>query len=255
MEMKLYAFSTGSIRVKKGIFAPGRDDDKLIEAPVQCFLIIHPKGAVLVDTGIDYHLSKDPEAYWGKISNAFYPLTRPGTDIFTQLENIGYGQDSIGYVILSHMHMDHVGNNRYFTAAGFFVQEAEYKTALKPDSKADGYYRRDWDYPLLYKCLKGRKDLFDDGRIVMEPLPGHTDGMQVVIVDMPKSGKIVLASDAAAMTENLEHEVVPRNIKNKDEYLDSIRFLKRLKDEGALIICGHDPEQWNEIKTAPDYYE
>ena len=254
MEIKLYAFSTGTMTIKKGIFAPGKDDDAKIKVPIQCFLIIHPKGKVLVDTGIEIEVGIDPQGYWGNAAKSFRPSISPSEGLTTQLKSLGYSNEDIEYVILSHLHMDHAGGLKGFPYSNIFVQEKEMKSAQKPESEIKGYYRRDWDYPLLYSLLKGRKDLFGDGTIVIEPLPGHTDGMQVVILDLPKSGKIVLASDAAAMLENLNDGVIARNIQNKDDYQRSIQFLRNLKEQGALIICGHDPEQWENLKKSPEYY-
>lgn len=151
--------------------------------------------------------------------------------------------------------MDHCGNLKHFPYANMFVQDKEFAMAQHPKCEFYGYYRRDWDYPFLYTRLKGSRDLFNDGTIIMEPMPGHTDGMQVIVINLPKSGTIVIASDAAAMEENLNRGVVPRNIRNKEEYLESIAKLQKMKKDGALIICGHDPNQWKKIKKAPKYYE
>src|SRR5665647_1304570 len=150
MEMKLYAFSVGTMTVKKGIFASGKEGDKKIKVPVECFLIVHPKGTVLFDTGIGVEVGLDPEGCWGSAAKAFQPSICESEDLVTQLRSVGYSYKDIGYVVLSHMHMDHVGCLRWFGYSNILVQDAEMKLAQKAKAERNGYYRRDWDYPFIY---------------------------------------------------------------------------------------------------------
>ena len=48
------------------------------------------------------------------------------------------------------------------------------------------------------KTIDGQFDLFDDGKIVLVPLPGHTPGTMGALVKLDRSGEFLLASDAAS---------------------------------------------------------
>lgn len=253
--MKLFLLSGGQIQMKKGVFTPGFNDEETIEIPLPVFLIRHPQGNVLFDTGITPEIASDPQKHWGGMAKVFRPSLLPGQHLLDQLQTLGLSPKDIHYVILSHLHMDHAGNNRFFKHAELIVQHDEMQAAKKPENEGRGYYRRDWDHNLRYRILHGSLDLFTDGRIVLEPLPGHTAGLQIALLEMPNSGKIVLASDASLMAENLEHAIIPKNVHQIEAYLRSRDRLLALRAQGALIVYGHDMRQWNSLKLAPEYYD
>lgn len=252
--MKMFLFTCGNVTLKKGLFTPGRGDKDIMEAPVPCILIKHAGGNILFDTGIRAEVAEDPLKYWGGVARAFWPSLSQDEDIVKQLSRVGCSPAQIDYVVVSHLHMDHVGNNRLFHNAQFLVQETEMQEAGKPDSENNGYFRQDWDHPLNYKAFDGSLDIFGDGTVVLLHMPGHTAGQQIAIVNLPSGKKIVLASDAAVTLENLRDGLTPRNILQPGPYAKSIAYLKNLEDNGALVICGHDPVQWHSLVKYPGYY-
>lgn len=253
--MKLFLLTCGSIRMKRGVFTPGQDDDHILDIPLPVFLIKHPSGNVLFDTGIRRDTAEAPLEHWGGMAKAFRPSMLPEQHVLTQLASLGVSHTDIRYVIISHLHMDHAGNNRFFPNARIIVREEEMCEASKPENEGKGYYKSDWRHNLDYQLISKNLDLFGDGRVCLEHLPGHTPGLQIAVLDLPVSGKIVLASDAAALSDNLLQGIVARNIYQLHPYLDSLHRLQELHKSGALIICGHDPQQWNSLKLAPAYYE
>ena len=77
-----------------------------------------------------------------------------------------------------------------------------------------------------------------------------------LIVNLDKEGKIVLAMDAIGFKENLELRVQPgRNLWSYDEAMKSMDKILALKEEGAGIFLGHDPDFFKTIRWAPEYYE
>ena len=253
--MKLYLLTCGSIRMKKGVFTPGQDADQTLDIPLPVFLIRHPAGNVLFDTGIRRDTAEAPLEHWGGMAKAFRPSLPPEQHVICQLASLGVSPADIRYVIISHLHMDHAGNNRFFPNAQFIVRKEEMCDAAKPENEGKGYYFSDWRHDLDYRIISKNLDLFGDGRVCLEHLPGHTPGLQIAVLDLPVSGKIVLASDAAALLENLNQGIVARNIFQVQPYLHSLHRLQELQNAGALIICGHDPQQWTSLKLAPAYYE
>ena len=98
-------------------------------------------------------------------------------------------------------------------------------------------------------------DIFGDGRVVLLPLPGHTPGLTGVLASLPNSGAYLLASDAVALREHLDLEIIPKNTWNRDLHAKSHAEIKRIERSGAAVMCGHDLAQWSAIRTAEDYYD
>ena len=107
--MRLYGFSWGSLTIGKGVlqnFAPMQPP---IQIPVGFYVVKHPKGYVLFDTGCNDKVISDP-GYWGPLYKALVPTATEGMGIDQQLAKIGVRPDDIKYVVVSHMHLDHGAN-------------------------------------------------------------------------------------------------------------------------------------------------
>ena len=236
MEMKLYCFRVGGIRF------PGAEDD----LPIYAYLIEHPKGRVLVDTGESYPL---------RDSNA---VMEEEETILPQLEKLGYGPEDVDYVVLSHLHLDHAGYMSAFPHATFLVRKEELRAAWWPEPFELGYclanYAPTRDFKFVQLGPEEDYDLFMDGRIVLIDTAGHSRGHQSVVLDLPHTGKAVLAVDAAPEKEFLLRGYSGRP--NVDSFREarSLRKLRHLADCGYKMFYAHDPRHLHE-KLAPDYYD
>lgn len=113
-----------------GIF---RSKKHLIKLPVSVYLIEHPKGLILIDTG--WHTDNRTK----QIRNLLfqYPVNKAelpkGEAINEQLARLGYKAEDIDYVLMSHMHCDHADGLRLVKdAKKILVSEEEYE-AIKKD--------------------------------------------------------------------------------------------------------------------------
>jgi glyoxylase-like metal-dependent hydrolase (beta-lactamase superfamily II) len=228
-----------------------------IAVPVPVFLITHPKGNILCDTGMHKQIASDPVGRWGaaKVKN-LTPDVKPDENVVSQLEKLGFKAGDIRYVINTHLHLDHSGCNQFFKGSVFLVQKEELKTAFWPEVFQRGsYYRADFDHPLKYEELEGDYDVYGDGAIKIIRSPGHTQGHQSIRVNLNHDGSYVLTGDSCYLMENIEEEVLPGIVWNPEQAITSIRKLRYLRDkEGANIITGHDPVLWDQVKKAPEYY-
>ncbi len=140
--MKLYVFSSGFLNIDKSALQAGAAPGK-IDIPVGFFLIHHPKGNVLFDTGNNDRVITDP-TYWGPLaamlSNPANNSRSPDVAIDAQLEKAGYKISDINYVILGHMHLDHAGNVGKFPNATLVYQRDEIINALWPKPGYAGPY-------------------------------------------------------------------------------------------------------------------
>src|SRR6478672_693073 len=123
-DLKLYAFSSGALTIGKGALVNGAPNEPPIQVPVGFYVIRHPKGNVLFDTGNNDKIITDP-SYWGASFTALKPVNTPDVAIDVQLQKIGLSPDDITYVVPSHLHLDHGGNVGKFLKSTVIVQKSE----------------------------------------------------------------------------------------------------------------------------------
>lgn len=247
--MRVYALSCGSLEFDRSLFFPASEPGRNIVMPVSSYLIVHPRGNVLFDTGIHCDALTDPAGRLGKrVAGLFSIRSKTGEDVVSQLRGLGLQPDDIQFVVTSHFHFDHCGCNSSFPRATFLVQRAEMQMARSEGSR---YNRKDWDLPLDYRLLDGEHDLFSDGSVVILPTPGHTAGHQSLWIRAGAS-QFLLTGDASYTREHLEQTILPTNTFDAGEMTHSMGVLRDLRDRrGVVLLYGHDSEQWNSLPHAP----
>jgi N-acyl homoserine lactone hydrolase len=148
--------------------------------PVHGFVVTHPGGAVLVDTGVG-----GPQ----EVLNDWRVVNRSAADA---LAGVGMSPADIGLVINTHLHFDHCGQNAVFSHAACYVQRAELARAKR--ESPDLY---DW-----FGFMNARFELLDGDSEILPGLsviatPGHTVGHQCVVVDTGGDAPELLIGDAA----------------------------------------------------------
>jgi N-acyl homoserine lactone hydrolase len=204
----------------------------------------HPQGNVLFDTGCHPAVETDAAARWGTLARAFVPVHQPGENVVGDLAKLKQRPDDVDVVINSHLHMDHCGCNGFFKKATFFVHAKELEVAADPQSEGKGYFRADWDHPMPIQAIDAAWDLFDDNRIVLLPLPGHTAGSIGAKVELDRSGCFILAADTAPVRQTLERDYSPTNSRDASLFCRSLAELRRFEKQGGTVLFGHDEAQW-----------
>jgi N-acyl homoserine lactone hydrolase len=115
----------------------------------------------------------------------------------------------------------------------------------------------DFDHPALrYRLIDGDTELLP-GLTLLET-SGHTAGHQSVLVRLPQTGPVLLAIDAVVMQRLFTpvRRAWPLD-DNEEQLRASTRKLLDLveREHVALVIFGHDGQQWQTLKKAPAYYE
>jgi N-acyl homoserine lactone hydrolase len=253
--LRLYVFDCGTIDVSDiSVFSPGVDKGKKKTLTDSCYLVAHPKGTLVWDTGLSDEIAKDKGGK--KLSDNFHARLR--TPLAQQFKATGYSPDAVTYLGLSHMHFDHIGNVGLFPKATLLMQKEEHEAAFGPDSAKFGNDQK--NYPSLaanpVTKLSGDHDVFGDGSVVIKRAIGHTPGHQALFVKLPKTGNILLSGDMAHFTKNWENRRVPSFNFDKELSLKAMEeqaaFMKANK---ATLWIQHDLEQNAKIRHAPKYYE
>ncbi len=268
--MKLYAFSSGALTIGKGVLQNFGPMDPPIKIPVGFFVIQHPKGNVLFDTGNNDKIITDP-GYWGPSFEGLKPVNTPDVAIDVQLKKIGLSPDDIKYVVVSHMHLDHGGNVAKFPKSTLIIQRDEINFAMFPDEPFTGAFIPADAYALRAPVGSSKPnamnmvvldnqdmDIFQDGSIIVKSSRGHTAGHQMMLVRLPKLGSTILTGDNVYFRENVEKSIPPNLVLAYDpagimRAYEWIRYMKA--SEGADFFTAHDPDAFKAMKKAPEFYE
>jgi N-acyl homoserine lactone hydrolase len=253
--MKMHVLSGGRLRMRKSVFLPDAERSEMIELPVSCFLLRGPRGNVLFDTGCHPSVVDDAPARWGGLAKLMTPIMGPDDHVVAGLRALGLAPDDIDVVVCSHLHPDHCGCNAFFKRATVVIHAREMEAARASNAAAYGYVAADWDHPMQLDLIAGERDLFNDGRIVLIPLPGHTPGSMAALVALDRTGAVLLASDTVSLRSTLDTGILPKNTWNFDALTKSLAEIKRIEASGAMVICGHDDEQWATLRKGADAYD
>jgi len=223
-----------------------------ITVPVPVFLIEHPKGTALFDTGLHPDCQYDAQGRLGeRLAGLFQIGFRPGEEVSARLEAIGRDPAKIDLMINSHFHFDHCGGNALIPNATLLVQRREWDAGMDADSAAQrGFNPRDFDLGHKLRLVDGEHDVFGDGSVVCLPTHGHTPGHQSLQLRLP-GGDVVLAADACYFCQTLRERRLPRYAYDKPAMHAALDRLAALEKAGARIVFGHDPEFWATAPQAP----
>lgn len=90
-------------------------------------------------------------------------------------------------------------------------------------------------------ALDGERDVFGDGSVRIVPAPGHTPGHQVLVVELPESGTVVVSGDLFHFEENRAHRRVPRLNTDPEASVRSMEAIDRLiAERHARLVIQHE---------------
>jgi len=230
-----------------------KDKQRDVTIPVSMWIIDHPKGLVVFDTGNNVAVSDgNCKSYWAAGFCDFLKPSQKRADVIDeQLKKVGFSADKVKVVITSHTHLDHVGNIAMFPKALHVFQKAELYQGWWPEKfqgrgtpgafvMGDLMPAREFNY----LELEGDYDLFGDHSVVILSTPGHTLGHQSVKAKLASGGTIVISQDAIWMQENLDGYPAGLNF-SIQAYTNSVNRLKFIRDlEGAQLFMAHDQDQY-----------
>lgn len=203
--------------------------------PIFGYLIHHPAGPVLVDTGVT--------AGHPQIDAAFAPAAIP---IEEALRKVGVAPRDVVMVVNTHLHFDHAGQNHRFPGVPVVAQVAEHKAAQQP-----GYTINEWiDYPdVVWRLVDGRHEILPG--IVVVPTRSHTPGHQAIVVTSA-TATTVIAGQALHNREELE---AARSFEGLDPAgPDSFRAVAELVKamDPDRVWFSHDARPWRRPQESSD---
>ena len=197
---------------------------------VMGFVVRHPEGVLVVDTGFGFghpELDLQYDVRARRIRDA--------------LESVEVRQDEVTGVVNCHLHADHSGQNRAFPGIPIWVQPAEWAAAHAPDHTIVEWV--DFDGALVRERA-GDHQVVPGVRILATP--GHTPGHQSVAVDTD-AGLVILAGQACYTAGEWDGD--PEALEGRSSAPDVPaydRSIQRLRDLApARVLFGHDRASWS----------
>lgn len=227
-----------------------RGKDKKLTLPVSAYLIDHPKGKILIDTGWDtIYATERPHQLSGMVDKISAPLIGADEGIDSKLRAIGLCPPGIDHVFISHMDFDHASGLRLVREAKDIRTSAEEWSACNKfslryvDTWTDVCEVRTFAYQQSgIGCVGRSYDVFDDGTVLLVHTPGHSHGLFSVMIQ-GRDGYVVLGNDAAYLPESFSEHIIPGFTVDKKLAAKSLEWLIGCKRDPSCmgVYVNHDP--------------
>jgi glyoxylase-like metal-dependent hydrolase (beta-lactamase superfamily II) len=244
-DVALYLFSSGTL------------EGGGVAVPVPFFLIRHPEGDVVIDGGNPLAVARDAHAHWGALADQFHVDMSEAQHCAAQLRELDVEPESVRFIVQTHLHIDHTGALGHFPQATTVVHGRELDAARSAEPpEVHGYVRADFEQPgLRWRMVDEELDLFGDGAIRLIQTPGHSAGHMSVLLHLKQTGAILLTADAADNLDVWEGRLPPRALHSRTDAERSLDRLRGLAGEtAAMVVLGHDPDNWAQRTHAPQAY-
>jgi len=259
--VEVYAIETGKVSMKTRAFSSRRKSMlmKLIDIvsdrkftpdlPIYAWLIRHPEGTFLIDTG-EIAAVTNPD-YFNKAgwfrkwysSTQVHLKVKPEEEINIRLKNLNISSDQIQSIVLTHTHNDHIDGVKYFKGARILVNKEEWKHADLPK------YYPDWLKPELLEINQPFDEFFDqayqltkNADLFLIPTPGHTKGHCSVLLKTDKH-TIIFAGDIVYDQEQLRTNTFTAVDATATGAKKSYARLKNfMKNHPTIFLPSHDTD-------------
>ena len=270
--MKIHVLHTGEVRVSP--YLPfGGDNCNLLKAsgmttpkedwiwlPVSVYLIEHPKGLLLVDTG--WHRDMSPEGVYDKSaqikslgSRVLYNVNQGqiplGEAVDEQLEAMGIKPADLDYVLLTHLDCDHANGLRAVKDAKHIIVAQEELDCARKNGFIR-YKKKWWEgvdlQTIVWNGTEGPAqksfDLFGDGSIKMINIPGHCDGLCAVKITREDGKYVLLFSDGGYATKSWKEMITSGVSLDKEMQRKSLQWIREQSMDANCIesLATHDTD-------------
>ena len=259
---RLYVLDGGVLESDPARYRLKSDEVGTTALSVAAFLIVHPQGTLLWDTGAiadgSWMPTGKPVVRGLVLSNGQDRRVTITAPLKAQLAASGYAPSDITYLALSHYHWDHVANANDFAGATWLVRQPD-RNAMLPTPPAEP------PQPSTFARLQNARttiittddyDVFGDGAVIIKATPGHTPGHQALYVRLANTGGVVLSGDLYHYPEERTLKRLPigdpdqQQTQRSRDALDAFLALS-----GAALWIQHDLRAHRRLRMAPSFYD
>lgn len=263
--MQIHAIQTGVVRVKadwvqgKGHglarnFHAIADSTWTDALPIYAWVIEHPEGLIVVDTGETADAAQPGYFPWWQPAFRFAvrETITPDEEIGPQLQRLGFSPRDVRWVVMTHLHTDHAGGLRHFPRATILVARAEFQQALGLAGQVRGYVPQHWpswfapeliDFaPRPFETFPASYPLTQAGDVILVPTTGHSAG-HLSVLAQESERTIVLAGDVTYSQDLLLRQAVDGVSADEAQARQSLRrMLAYAQSTPTVYLPSHDPE-------------
>jgi glyoxylase-like metal-dependent hydrolase (beta-lactamase superfamily II) len=251
-DVRLYAMDCGRLEFTDlAVFSDtGEYDGHPGTLMASCFLVRHPSGDLLWDSGIGDRYAGDRAGV--KLANYRVIVRRT---LESQLREIGLEFDDLTYFAFSHTHADHVGNAERLGGVAWIVNPKELEwlssSPTPPRTNASLLAARN---PKTTVFITGDHDVFGDGSVKILAAPGHTPGHQVLLVTLANTGAVMLSGDLYHTHDNRHGRRMPIfNVNRADSLASMDRIEQIIKNKRAKLIIQHSMQDFEALPQVPRF--
>jgi glyoxylase-like metal-dependent hydrolase (beta-lactamase superfamily II) len=234
--MKVEMLDGGSFTSAAGVWRRDDDLDRQVRFPVPAYVIETADERILVDTGLHPGAVADPAGHYDAPDALGFVQLEQRQSIAEQLD-----LTTLTRVVITHLHFDHAGGLALLPpSVPIVIQRREWEAAhdtaaVKKNFFLPADYAAVGDRVVL---VDGDHDLLGDGSVQLLSTPGHTPGHQSVRV----GERLVIGGDVSHYASGLDDLRFPIFADDFDAQAASAHRLRALRDAGAVVRPGHDPE-------------
>jgi glyoxylase-like metal-dependent hydrolase (beta-lactamase superfamily II) len=263
--LRIHAIQTGTVAIKtRQLSGRGRgalrpyitllDSTWTEPLPIYAWVIEHPEGLIVVDTGETARVAEPGYFPWW---HPYYKFgvrewVRPEEEIGPQLRALGLAPADVRWVLLSHFHTDHAGGLPHFPRSEILVSRTEFQTASGFRGQLNGYLPQHWpawfaprliDFaPQPFGPFPSSYPLTRAGDVHLVPTPGHTSGHYSVIVQEDEHA-LFFAGDSSYSQHLLLEQAVDGVTRDVELYQQTSQQIRAyLQSVPTIYLPSHDPE-------------
>lgn len=261
---------TSQVAVPEALLVPGGSINRQVNSNFSAFLIKHHQDYILFDTGmgsqIDAQYQQGMPVWW----RLFFKYDKPVISARTQLDRAGFSP--LKRVILSHSHWDHAGGVLDFPEAKVGVSAEELARVRSPSTGPGGTWASQisprsiqWE-PLAFQSVPymgypQSLDIYQDGTVVVVPMPGHTPGSVGLFVTVDSGRQYFLIGDvawtASALTRGspkfwVAGKLVDADASQTQVTLEGVRSLMQAEPD-LVVVPAHDSTVQDRLGYFPSW--
>lgn len=262
--MQIHAVQTGTVAIKQrqrqgAGSSPVRLLNTMLDPtwteplPIYAWVIEHPEGVIVIDTGETARSSEPGYFPWWHpyFRLAVKTWVRPEEEIGPRLQTLGISPDEVRWLIMTHLHTDHAGGLHHFPKAEILVSRTEYQMASGTSGRLRGFLPNRWPAWFAPRLVDFDPEplgpfpqslaLTEAGDVHLVPTPGHTDGHLSVILE--ENGTSLFLAGDTSYSEQLMLEGVADGVGNERIALQTLERIRRYAQRWPTVyLPSHDPE-------------
>ncbi len=263
--MRINAVQTGLVKIKNcQCHSKGRGNMRLVNTildrtwieplPIYAWVIEHPEGIILIDTGETARTLEPGYFPWWNpyFQLSIKPCLKPEDEAGSGLRALGIDPDDVRWVILTHLHTDHIGGLHHFPNAEIIISRREYELTPGWRGQMRGYLNHRWPKWLKPRLIDYEPNpigpfpesfiLTKAGDVCLIATGGHTGGHLSVLVKIDGLS-FFFAGDASYTLQLMLDQIVDGVAQDEVNSRQTLKRIRQYVQEFPTVyLPSHDPD-------------